>query len=74
MARPRIEPEDEGLSNDEIEAILERENAMPPEAHLPGSEVHLVRKEPNEGRLGRLGLWLVIGFIVMGLVQSMRWW
>lgn len=64
------QPDDEQLSTEEIEAILERENAAVPEQ--PAAEHHLVRREPGEGKFGKWAVWLVIAFITMGVIQSMR--
>jgi len=61
------------LSDEEIEAILEREaQALPPEAHVPAQPVPLVQREPGEGKFGQWAVWLIIAFIVASLVQSLR--
>lgn len=64
------QPEDEGLSNEEIEAILAQENADVPEN--PPAEHQVVRREPGEGRFGSWAVWAIIAFIVMGILQTMR--
>ena len=64
---------DRELTDEEIHAILERENAgLPAEAHVPAKPVKLVESEPGQGRYARWMVWFVIAFIVLGMVQSMR--
>lgn len=69
MSKP-TQPDDEGLSTEEIEAILAQENAAVPEN--PPAEHQIVRREPGEGRFGSWAVWLIIAFIVMGVLQTMR--
>ena len=65
--------DDERLTTEEIEAILEREAAgLPPEAHEPGKPVEIVKSEPGQGRFGSWAVWLIIAFILLGAVQMMR--
>ena len=64
------QPEDEQLSTEEIEAILERENAAVPEQ--PAPEHQLVRREPGEGRFGKWAVWLLIAFVALGVLNAMR--
>ncbi|MRD48725.1 hypothetical protein [Caenimonas koreensis] len=69
MPKPR-QPEDEQLTTEEIEAILERENAVVPEQPL--AEHRIVQHEPGQGKFGKWAVWLIIAFILMGALQSMR--
>lgn len=70
---PVTKKTEELLSTEEIEAILEREaGGLPPEAHLPAAPVPMAQRQPGEGRLGRLLVWLVILFSVATLIQVMR--
>ena len=61
------------LSTEEIEAILAREAAgLPPDAQEPGKAFELVRQDPGQGRFGGWAVWLVIVFILPGVVQTLR--
>lgn len=63
----------EHLSDDEIEAILAREAAgLPPEPDQPVQPLQMARQEPGQGRFGRWAVWLIIGFILLGVLQTMR--
>jgi hypothetical protein len=62
------------LTQEEIEAILEREAAgLPPEAGAEPPPLRLVSREPGTGRHGRWTgwIWLAI-FVAMMVVQSVR--
>lgn len=64
---------EEPLSTEEIEALLEREaGPLPPEAHVPAAPVPMAQRQPGQGRLGRLLVWLVILFSLATLIQAMR--
>lgn len=70
---PKPTPDEERLTDSQIEAILEQEAAgLPPESHESPKPVPLVAREPGEGRIGRWAVWLLILFILASLVQSMR--
>jgi hypothetical protein len=68
----RGQPDEPPLSTDEIEAILLAEGSSAPEADRPGPEFHLVRREPGESAFGRWVTWLVIAFILLGLIGVLR--
>jgi hypothetical protein len=63
---------EEQLSDEEIEAILERENALAAEAHEAPQEPKVVQREPGQGRFGKWAVWLIIAFILLGALQMMR--
>lgn len=69
MKKPEAE---EPLSDAEIEAILERENALAAEAHEAPLEPKVVQREPGQGRFGKWAVWLIIAFIALGVLQTMR--
>ena len=69
----RIQPEDEKLTTEEIEAILEREAAgLPPEEGADAKPHELVRQEPGQGKFGPWAVWLIIAFILLGAMQMLR--
>lgn len=69
MKKPEAE---EPLSDAEIEAILERENALAAEAHEVPLEPKVAQREPGQGRFGKWAVWLIIAFIALGVLQTMR--
>ena len=60
------------LSTEGIEAILAREAAGLPDAKEPGKAFELVRQDPGQGRFGGWAVWLVIAFILLGVLQTLR--
>jgi len=61
------------LSTEEIEAILAREAAgLPPDFQEPDNVFEMVRKEPGQIRFGAWAVWLMIVFILLGVVQTLR--
>ena len=64
---------EEGLSVAEIEALLQREaSELPPESHLQPPRLSLVERQLGHGRLGRLAAWLLLGFSVLMVWQTIR--
>ena len=61
---PEGAPEGEGLSDEEIEAILAREAQLPPPEGTPPPVV-MVQREPGQGKFGKWIVWVLIGFILV---------
>ena len=65
--------DDERLSTEEIEAILEREAAgLPPEPDQSGEPVKIVMREPGKGRFGRWVVGVLIAFVLLGAYQALH--
>jgi hypothetical protein len=63
------EPADGPLSDADIEALLVREGAMPPEAGQPLPEIDLVQRAPEQSRYGRWIVLLLTASVVLGAVN-----
>ena len=64
---------DSALSNEAIEAILQREaTVLPPESHLPAPPVPLVERQLGEGKYGNWAVGLVVLFGLYMLWQTLR--
>jgi hypothetical protein len=59
------------LSNEEIEAILAEEASQLPEAGSAPPDLSVVKREPGQGRIGQLIVWVLVAFMVTGLVMGM---
>jgi hypothetical protein len=65
--------DDERLSTEEIEAILEREaSGLPPEPDKSGEPVKIVMREPGKGRFGRWVVGVLIAFVLLGAYQALH--
>ncbi|HSH90955.1 MAG TPA: hypothetical protein VK996_13300 [Ramlibacter sp.] len=65
--------DEERLSTEEIEAILEREAAgLPPKVDEADEPVKLVMREPGKGRFGRLIVGVLIAFVLLGAYQALH--
>ena len=65
--------DDERLSTEEIEAILEREaSGLPPEPDKSGEPVKIVMREPGKGRFGRWVVGILIAFVLLGAYQALH--
>jgi hypothetical protein len=62
---------DQALSNEEIEAILAEEAAQLPDANATPADLSVARREPGQGRFGQLIVWVLLAFMVVGLVMGM---
>lgn len=61
------------LSNEQIEAILEREaSELPPDANQPAPPLKLAERQPGQGRYGLWIVALLLAFSVYTIWQSMR--
>jgi hypothetical protein len=61
----------QSLSNEEIEAILAEEAAQSPGASDTPAELSVAKREPGQGRIGQLIVWVLLAFMVTGLVMGM---
>jgi hypothetical protein len=60
--------DEELLTNEEIEAILAAEQAMPPPEDQAAAPPRLVEREPGEGHFGKWIVWLIAAFILAGAI------
>ena len=73
QSEPMKSKDNERLSTEEIEAILEKEaTELPAESHERMKPVQLVAREMGEGKNGGVILWIVIIMMLVGVIQSMR--
>lgn len=59
------------LSDEEIEALLIRDNAQMPEAGIPATPVDMVQREPGRSAIGKVLVWLSVAMVLIG---SLRYW
>jgi hypothetical protein len=57
----------------EIDAVLQREaTELPPESHLPAPPIALAARQPGQGRFGRLGVLVLLVFVLLSMWQAWR--
>jgi len=72
-ALPDVAPTQDPQIHAEIDAILQREaTELPPEAHLRPPPLSLAMRQPGQGRFGRVGVVLMLVFVLLSVWHTMR--
>jgi hypothetical protein len=63
----------DGLSHEEIDTILRLESTqLPPPADVRPAPIVLAQRRPSEGRFGRIGMLVYLGFVLFTLWQTLK--